>query len=97
MKAHDLCPSIGIKYDASGLTLFMYSSSFVRKLGSCINLFPGSAGILVLIRNLIYVDILQPYLRVDISLQRFYRLVNNSLSHPPLSIQQWDKLILAVI
>jgi hypothetical protein len=34
MKTADLWPSIGIKYDASGLTLFMYSSSFFRKFGS---------------------------------------------------------------
>jgi hypothetical protein len=33
MKAQDLWPSIGIKYAASGLTLFMYSSSFVKKFG----------------------------------------------------------------
>jgi hypothetical protein len=66
MKAHDLYPSIGMKYAASGLTLFMYSSSFVRKLGSCINLFPDSAGILVLIRNLILIDIIEFYLRIDV-------------------------------
>src|ERR687890_329033 len=53
IKAIDLWPSIGIKYDASGLTLFMYSSSFVRKFGSCSTLFPTSVGILVLIKNLI--------------------------------------------
>ena len=55
MKTHDLWPSIGIKYDASGLTLFIYSSSFFRKFGSLPFLVQGSVGILVLIRNLIRV------------------------------------------